>query len=64
MKRKHPDVEKQKQVDENQKENDNKNESLDMEEEMKAKTEEVGKKSKRKSLNCPICARARVLITL
>ncbi|KAG6759121.1 hypothetical protein POTOM_035588 [Populus tomentosa] len=28
MKRKHPDVEKQKEVDENQKENDNKNESL------------------------------------
>ena len=46
MKRKHPDVEKQKEVDENQKENGNKNESLDMEDKCEKKKAEPSRRKR------------------
>jgi chaperone BCS1 len=46
MKGKHPDVQKQKEVDENQKENDNKNESLDMEEKCEKKKAEPSRRKR------------------
>ncbi|KAL3577931.1 hypothetical protein D5086_019435 [Populus alba] len=46
MKRKHPDVEKQKEVDENQKENENKNESLVMEEKCEKKKAEPSRRKR------------------
>ena len=46
MKRKHPDVEKQKELDENQKENDNKNESLDKEEKCEKKKAEPSRRKR------------------